>query len=271
MNWHHLVLAATASLTLLMMGTSADAQGLRSAAATADDGHPADISSGKTDSGLAYTDSRGMTLYSMNLRYVSYVAQGGDALKYCSGECAKSWIAAKAPADAKPIGPWKVVDGTEGPQWSYKGDPLFTYAGDSAPGSTGGKDRDNLFNLLTYIPPVPRVTAPAPVKTVFVGEAYILEDGQGHALFTIDESCGADCRNWIPFAAGMASRSIGDWKISREGDRLQWEYRGRLVYVSQEEQPTRAPSKGTVLVAVPALAQAGKPPERVAALPSLSP
>jgi len=271
MNWHHLVLALTAILTLLTMGTSADAQGLRSAAATADDGHPADISSGKTDSGLVYTDSRGMTLYAMNLRYVSYIVQGGDALKYCSGECAKSWVAVKAAADAKPIGPWKVVDGVGGPQWSYKGDPLFTYVGDSGPGSAAGKERDNLFNLLTYIPPMPNVRAPAPVKTVFVGEAYILEDGQGHALFTIDKSCGTDCRNWIPLTAGMASRSIGDWSISREGDRLQWAYRGLPVYVSQEEQPTRAPAKGTVLVAEPAPAQAGKPPERVAALPSPSP
>jgi len=268
MKRHHLDLAATAILALLVMGTRADAQGLRSAAATADDGHPADISSGKTDSGLAYTDSRGMTLYAMNVRYASYIVQGADALKYCSGECAKSWIPAKAAADAKPVGPWKVVDGAGGPQWSYKGDPLFTYAGDSGPGSTAGKERDNLFNLLSYIPPVPNVKAPAPVKTVFVGEAYILEDGQGHALFT-DKSCGTECRNWIPLSAGMASRGIGDWKISREGDRLQWTYRGLLVYVSQEEQPTRAPSKGTVLVAE--AAPAGKAPERVATLPPRSP
>jgi predicted lipoprotein with Yx(FWY)xxD motif len=271
MKWNHLVLAATAIQTLLIMATSADAQGLRSAAATADEGHPADISSGKTDAGLAYTDSRGMTLYALNVRYASYIVQGGDALKYCSGECAKSWVAVKAAADAKPVGPWKVVEGAEGPQWSYKGDPLFTCAGDSGPGSTAGKERDNLFNLLTYVPPVPKVTAPAPVNTVFVGEAYILEDGQGHALFTIDKSCGTDCRNWIPFTAGLASRSIGDWKISREGDRLQWAYRGLLVYVSQEEQPTRAPSKGSVLVAEPAPAQAGKAPERVAAIAPRSP
>lgn len=268
MKWNHLVLAAMAIQTLLIMATSADAQGLRSGAATADEGHPADISSGKTDAGLAYTDSRGMTLYALNVRYASYIVQGADALKYCSGECAKSWIPAKAAADAKPVGPWKVVDGAEGPQWSYKGDPLFTYAGDSGPGSTAGKERDNLFNLLTYIPPMPKVTAPAPVKTVFVGEAYILEDGQGHALFT-DKSCGMDCRNWMPLSAGMASRGIGDWKISREGDRLQWTYRGQLVYISQEEQPTRAPSQGTVLVAE--AAPAGKAPERVAAIAPRSP
>lgn len=264
MKSHHLFWAATA---ILALATSADAQGLRTAAVTADEGHPADISSGKTDAGLAYTDSRGMTLYALNVRYASYLVQGGDALKYCSDECAKSWVPVKAAADAKPMGPWKVVDGAGGPQWSYKGDPVFTYVGDSGPGSTAGKERDNLFNLLSYIPPVPKVKAPAPVKAVFVGEAYVMEDGQGHALFTSDKGCGTDCRNWIPFTAGMASRSMGDWKVSREGDRLQWAYRGLLVYVSQEEQPTRAPSQASVLIVEQAPAQAGKAPERVAALP----
>jgi predicted lipoprotein with Yx(FWY)xxD motif len=268
MKWHHLVVAATAILPLSLMATSADAQIRGRTAATADEGHPADISSGKTDSGLAYTDSRGMTLYAMNMRYASFLAQGGNPLKYCTDECAKSWVAVKTAADAKPVGSWKVVDGVGGPQWSYKGDPVFTYVGDSAPGSTAGKERDDIFSLLNYIPPMPQVTAPAPVKAVFVDEAYILEDGQGHALFTSGKSCGTECRNWTLFEAGMASRGIGDWTISREGDHPQWAYRGLLVYVvSQDGQPTVAPANATVLLAVDdkAPAKAGKVPERVAA------
>jgi predicted lipoprotein with Yx(FWY)xxD motif len=265
MKGHHLVVAVTAILALSLMATRADAQLRGGAPVTADDGHPADISSGKTDSGLAYTDSRGITLYAMNLRYAGFLVQGGNALKYCSDTCAKSWVAVKAAADAKPLESWKVVDGVGGPQWSYKGDPVFTYVGDSAPGSTAGKDRDDLFRLLNYIPPMPKVTAPAPVKAVFVDEAYILEDGQGHALYTSGEPCGTDCRNWTPFEAGMASRSIGGWTVSRDGDHPQWAYRGQLVYVSQEERPTVAPAKGTVLAADEAPAKAGKVPERIAA------
>jgi predicted lipoprotein with Yx(FWY)xxD motif len=249
MKRHHLVVAATAILTLSMIATSAGAQvGGRTAASTADEGHPADVLSGKTNAGLAYTDSRGMTLYAMNMRYAGFLAQGGNALKYCSDECAKSWVAVRAAADAKPVGSWKVVDGVLGPQWSYKGDPVFTYVGDGAPGSAAGAERDDLFRLLNYIPPQPKVTAPAPVKAVFVGEAYILEDGRGHALFTGGKSCGTDCRNWTAFEAGMASGNVGDWTISRESDHPQWAYRGLLVYVvSQEEQPTVAPAEGTVL------------------------
>jgi predicted lipoprotein with Yx(FWY)xxD motif len=262
----HLVVVAMAFLTLSLIATSADAQVGRNLAATADDGHPADISSGKTNSGLAYTDSRGMTLYTMNMRYAGFLAQGGNALKYCSGECAKSWVAVKTTADAKPVGSWKVVEGAGGPQWSYKGDPVFTYVGDSAPGSAAGAEREDLFRLITYIPPMPKVTAPAPVKAAFVDEAYILEDGQGHALFTSGKSCGTDCRNWIPFEAGMASRGIGDWTISREGDHPQWVYRGRLVYVvGQEEQPTAAPAEGTILSVDEVPAKTGDAPARVAA------
>jgi len=264
MKWHHLVVEGAAALALSLMAASADAQLRGGSAVTADEGHPADISSGKTDSGLAYTDSRGMTLYAMNMRYAGFLAQGGNALKYCSDDCAKSWLPVKAAADAKSVGSWKVVDGVAGPQWSYKGDPVFNYVGDNAPGTTAGKERDDLFRLLNYIPPIPKFTAPAPVKTVFVDEAYILEDGQGHALFTSGKPCGAGCRNWTPFEAGMAGRSVGDWTISREGDHPQWTYRGLLVYVSQEEPPT-VPAKGTVLVPDEAPAKAGKAPERVAA------
>jgi predicted lipoprotein with Yx(FWY)xxD motif len=264
---HHLVVAAMAILTLSLIATSADAQvGGRNLGATADDGHPADISSGKTNSGLAYTDSRGLTLYAMNTRYASFLAQGGNALKYCSDECAKSWVAVKAAADAKPVGSWKVVEGAGGPQWSYKGNPVFTYVGDSAPGSAAGAEREDLFRLITYIPPMPKVTAPAPVKAVFVDEAYILEDGQGHALYTSGKSCGTQCRDWAAFEAGMASGSIGEWTVSREGDYPQWLYRGLPVYVvNQEQQPTVAPAKATLLVVDDAPAKPGKAPARVAA------
>jgi predicted lipoprotein with Yx(FWY)xxD motif len=263
---HHLVVVAMAILTLSIVSTGANAQGLRASAATADDGHPADISSGKTNSGLAYTDSRGMTVYAMNMRFASFLAQGGNPLKYCTDECSKSWVAVKAAADAKPAGSWKVVEGAAGPQWSYKGDPVFTYVGDSAPGSAAGAEREDLFRLITYIPPMPKVTVPAPVKAVFVDEAYILEDGQGHALFTSGKSCGTECRAWTAFEAGMASGSIGDWAVSREGDHPQWLYRGLPVYVvNQEQQPTVAPAKATLLIVDDAPAKAGKAPARVAA------
>jgi predicted lipoprotein with Yx(FWY)xxD motif len=262
---HHLAVAATIFLELSLMGT-AEAQIRGGTAVTADEGHPGDISSGKTGAGLAYTDSRGMTLYAMNLRYAVFLVLGGNALKYCTDECAKSWVAVKAAADAKPVGAWKVVDGVGGPQWSYKGDPVFTYVGDSAPGLATGAERDNLFRLLNYIPPQPKITAPAPVKAVFVNEAYILEDGSGHPLFTSGESCGTDCGSWTPFEAGMAARNIGDWTISRERDRPQWTYRGLLVYVSEEEQPTLASAKATILMVDDAPAKADKPASaRVAA------
>jgi predicted lipoprotein with Yx(FWY)xxD motif len=264
MKWHHLVVEAAAILGLSLMATGADAQ-IRGTAVTADEGHPADILSGKTDAGLAYTDSRGMTLYVMNMRYASFFAQGGNALKYCSDTCAKSWLPVKAGADAKPVGSWKVVDGVAGPQWAYKEEPVFTYAGDNAPGATAGKERDDLFRLLNYIPPIPKFTAPAPVKTVFVEETYILEDGQGHALFTGGKSCGADCSNWTPFEAGMAARNVGDWTISREHDHPQWAYRGLPVYVSQGDPPTVAPAKGTVLRPDEGPDKPAKAPERVAA------
>ncbi len=249
MNWHRLVVVASALSSLVPWGSGALAQLRAQNAVTADEGHPVDIASGATQSGLVYTDSNGRTLYAINLRYAGFLAQGGNPLKYCSDECAQSWVAVKATAQALPVGSWQIVDGVDGPQWSYKGDPVFTYVGDHAPGSAAGADRDDLFRLLNYVPPMPKMTAPAPVKAVFVRKAYILEDGQGRALFTAGDTCDAACGSWMPFEAGLAGQGIGEWTIARDADHPQWSYRGQRVYVSQELQQTLAPTGGKVLTA----------------------
>lgn len=52
----------------------------------------------------------------------------------CNGKCAAKWHPLKAPAGARTLADWSVVNRTDGSkQWAYKGKPLYTFAQD-APG-----------------------------------------------------------------------------------------------------------------------------------------
>ena len=104
--------------------------------------------------GAALANGDGLTLYRLN----SYAFRnGGHAVRAgitispavgreigpqaCGGECLKTWHPFVAPADARPSGFWEVVVRSDGSrQWSYKGYPLYTYAGDKRPGEMMGHD-----------------------------------------------------------------------------------------------------------------------------------
>ena len=140
---------------------------------------------------------------------------------------------------------WTVIEGPGGPQWVYKGWHLVYTRKNDRPGSTAhdGEDRFT-WNTLKFVPPVPQVTAPPGVSPTFANGAYLLADKDGHALFT--GTCAAGC-SWTPLAAPAASRAIGDWSVNLGGDRPQWSWKGKPVYVSQEEDPVSAPASGTLL------------------------
>jgi predicted lipoprotein with Yx(FWY)xxD motif len=227
----------------LVLVSSAQAQESSRSMAGVDEERPSGVSMGqKTEAGAVFVDARGMTLYALNARLAA--SRSGASLKFCTGPCALIWAPLVAPADAMPVGPWKVVEGAQGPQWSYKGNPVFTYIQDKAPGSTAGDGYEDLWKALVYVPPAPSVVAPASVTVVFVEGAYIMADRQGRALFTTKAGgvCGAACAQ--PLVAGMANQPIGDWTLSRDGDRPQWTYRGKPVYVSPDEERTRVPAVG---------------------------
>lgn len=234
MKWHHL--PALLLLMLPMIVTSAVAESKQTASDILGDPRPPEVSVGQSKLGLVYVDSHAATLYAQSRRYAGN--RTGDGLKYCSGPCAQIWSPLAAPADARPVGVWSVVDGPSGPQWAYKNDPVFTYAQDSTAGSTAGDGYDDLWRAIPYVPPAPTLKAPANVKPLFVDGAYILADSQGHVLFTSSKApCGSDCTGFLPLGAGLAARDIGDWTVARDGDRPQWAFHGKGVYVSQDGMP----------------------------------
>jgi len=204
--------------------------------------HPVIISVGKTAAGPVYIDAARKTLYTMSIRWAR--ARTGVGIEYCAAVCLAVWTPLLAAADAKPLGDWTVIAGPKGPQWAYKGNPVFSFNADSQPGDVKGDGYDYLWSTLLYVPSKPVLVAPPSVAATPVKGENVLTDTGGRALFT---ATGTLASNFTPFAAAMASRSVGDWTILREGDVPQWAWRGKAVFVSHEPVPTDVPADGEVL------------------------
>lgn len=86
-----------------------------------------------SDYGPIFAGSLGMTLYSINTDM--------NELKrlYCDDTCmAASWTPVLANAGAMPHGNWTIAATASGQQWHYRGEPVFTYKSDRAPGDING-------------------------------------------------------------------------------------------------------------------------------------
>lgn len=239
------------------------------------DRYPPGVSVARTKDGPVYVDAKGRTLYGMDLRTVLRWAP--DPTLYCQDACMQNWQPLLAPAGARPnirypqnrprgddekpaqsaapaeefVNPqrapdWTVIEGPQGPQWVYKGwHMVFTRKGDK-PRSAAFDGADNkVWNTLKFVPPVPKIEAPGGVTTIFADGAYALAAPDGRVLFT--GKCGKDCGGWQPMAGGMANRSAGQWAVSTAGDTPQWTYKGKPVFISQEDDPSQPPANGTVL------------------------
>ncbi len=93
-----------------------------------------------------YTQARYQTLYGGTETRTSYGVSYNEAKSQgtvgCDGECMMTWKPLLAPQNAQARGFWEVYvrpDGTK--QWSFKGSPLYTYAGDTQPGDATGNNR----------------------------------------------------------------------------------------------------------------------------------
>ena len=218
-----------------------------------------------------YADAQGHVLYGMDMR--TLLRAGPDPAQYCTGDCAAVWQPVLAPAGSVPnIGfprkygqnvtlaghapgaaataakpqDWTIIAGPQGPQWVYKSwHMVFIRRGDR-PGSTAFDGaEDHTWNTLKYIPPMPKIVAPGNVQAVLVGSGYALADKDGHLLFT--GSCGKSCAGWQPLGAGMASAPLGEWTVSTAGDAPQWLWRGKPVFVSQEDDLKQVPASGRAI------------------------
>jgi predicted lipoprotein with Yx(FWY)xxD motif len=141
---------------------------------------------------------------------------------------------------------WTIIQGPQGPQWVYKGwHMVFVRKGDQPGLAAYDGAEDMVWNILKYVPPVPKVVAPGNVSTAFVDGAYALVDKDGRLLFS--GNCGKDCAGWRPFTGPLASSGVGDWAVSHDTDTPQWFWRGKPVFVAQGPTLTDMPAGATAL------------------------
>lgn len=75
----------------------------------------------------------------------------------CTGACLGTWSPLIMKTSGSPVGSPGVTGlstfkSPSGRQVSYKGEPLYTYAGDSAPGQTNGQDLEGTWFVVTTKP-----------------------------------------------------------------------------------------------------------------------
>ncbi len=237
---------------------------------TIPDGIKISNTASNTAQGKLYTNAKGQVLYGLDMRLL--IRFGPNPALYCQAECAKNWQAVLAPENAKPniaypIGfgsrrpaplpgyypqpekapDWTIIAGPQGPQWVYKGwHMVFVHKGDVA-GKISHDGADNqLWNTLKYLPPAPKLVAPAGVQAALFSGQYALVDKTGNPLFT-SECAPATCALWDVLPAAMASADLGHWTVGHDGDRSHWLFHGKKVYVLHNGSPSAIPAKSALV------------------------
>jgi predicted lipoprotein with Yx(FWY)xxD motif len=175
------------------------------------------------------------------------------------------WQPVRASALALPVGAFSVItrsdDGTL--QWAYRGEALYTYGGDYAPGEANGifTDDRSVHAALAY-----RNFAPAQIQVAhYPGRSPLLTNLKGQPLYFESryhlqyggretregyvityndakaqgaEACQADCiDSWKPVLASSKDKGWGFWEpIARPDGAMQWAFKGCPVYTFVGDQ-----------------------------------
>ncbi len=139
MNYRWLVPAGFAAAALIVAGCGSSGSGSAAAPSTSTHSAVAPVSSGNTvktamAGGTAVlTNAKGFTLY--------WFALDTSTTSNCNGSCTTFWPPVKGPVTLAAgvkgtLGTITRADGST--QATFNGHPLYTYAGDTAPGQTTG-------------------------------------------------------------------------------------------------------------------------------------
>lgn len=168
--------------------------------------------------------------------------------------CVQLWPPVLAPADAKPVGKWTIVNRSDGAkQWAYDGYALYTSSLDEVPGDTRG-GRKVVGRGGGGDGGTPRVVAgpPADIPAQFgifpVRTGRLLALSTGFSVYSYDKdaptksNCTGPClRDWTPVLAGEAAIAKGDWTIiEREPGVRQWAFRKKPLYTRVADDSARS-------------------------------
>lgn len=160
-----------AALTIAACGSSASPSGGSTSGGGGGSGATAAASSNAlktaTISGTTVlTNAKGFTLY--------WFAPDTSTSSKCNGSCATFWPPVKGPvsAGAGVTGKLSVITRADGSkQATYNGHPLYTYAGDTAPGQANGNGK-NLSGGVWHEVTASGAAAPAPSQSSSSSTGY---------------------------------------------------------------------------------------------------
>jgi predicted lipoprotein with Yx(FWY)xxD motif len=173
------------------------------------------------------------------------------------------WQPLRASALALPVGYFSIVKRSDSRQWTYKGEPLYTYAGDLAAGEVTGTVVDKeIHAALAYQNFMPSGAAvgqylrgplltnsdrlslytQARYQTLYGGTetraSYGVSYNEAKSQGTI--GCDGDCTvTWKPLLAPDTARARGFWEVyTRPDGAKQWSFKGSPLYTySGDTQP----------------------------------
>ena len=105
----------------------------------------------------------------------------------CINDCARTWKPMLAPALARALGEWSIIERSPGVrQWTFRGQPLYTHTLDQQAWSQEGSDVPGWSNVYTQLaPPPPAVFT---VQDTLIGQ--VLANRDGMSIYTY--VCGDD-------------------------------------------------------------------------------
>ena len=162
----------------------------------------------RTSAGMVLASSRGLTLY--------YYTEDkpGSGKSVCTGGCASAWppLAApvRAPAGVRLPGPLGVLTRPGGgAQVTINGYPIYTYAGDKAPGQAAGNGIEGAWHVIKIRSGTAAAQAAA-LKVARTSAGMVLASSRGLTLYYYTEDkpgsgksvCTGGCASaWPPLAA----------------------------------------------------------------------
>ncbi|HEY8538860.1 MAG TPA: hypothetical protein VIL28_08330, partial [Steroidobacteraceae bacterium] len=192
---------------------------------------------------LVFADANGMVLYTYDRD------EDTPGTSNCTLEmhCSRRWPPLYASPDSKPVGEWTIIRRQDGTlQWAFRGKPVYRYADDLTPGTDSGDNSGRVWHTAHIPLPTPKVTMPAGFKVVPSDEGWAFANHEDRKLYVLKsrKACDAACmRYWDIVRAPMLAQPVGDWHPVKEGDALQWSFRGMPLYMRKPREA--APAEAT--------------------------
>jgi predicted lipoprotein with Yx(FWY)xxD motif len=196
--------------------------------------------------GRVLVDARGLTLYWHDDEKPR--TDGGAPRLQCEGACLRQWTPLAAPLMGQAIGDWKPIDRADGPrQWTFKGRPLYVFAGDIRPGDTAGEGAEKGVWRTAVLEAAAPLPSWVTLQRSDMGE--IFADARGFTLYTQGGSlerirtllCRDDCirKNWRLVTAANGAKPSGEWTVVDspfgDGEKV-WAYKGDPLYTHTRDR-----------------------------------